>query len=104
VSIFCEFVAEFELGSIEPVQYELTYVNHIPQGDCWESPFDLSGLFVAFNNVATKGEFLSDIEGVDWTTTHMHCELFDDTIIFRILRVIVFLSPIVQKTISLHLN
>lgn len=69
VKIFCDFVSELDLGSIEPLQYELTYVNHIPHGDCWESPSDLSKLFVAFNKASTKGEFLREVEGVDWTTT-----------------------------------
>ncbi|HEY9785705.1 MAG TPA: TIGR04255 family protein [Candidatus Obscuribacterales bacterium] len=66
---FRAFIAEKELGSIEPLQYELTYVNHIPQGDCWESATDLSHLLVAFNNRVCNGQFLPAVEGLDWTTT-----------------------------------
>jgi uncharacterized protein (TIGR04255 family) len=69
VRTFSEFLTKNELGEIEPLQYELTYVNHIPQGDCWNSATDLSQLFVAFNNRVCNGQFLPDVEGLDWTTT-----------------------------------
>lgn len=66
---FATFVSESNLGAIEPLQYELTYVNHIPQGECWESPSDLSQLLVAFNGKVSSGRFLPGVDGLDWTTT-----------------------------------
>lgn len=69
VQTFSEFLAKNDLGELEPLQYELTYVNHIPQGDCWESASDLSQLFVAFNKSVSNSQFLPGVEGLDWTTT-----------------------------------
>jgi uncharacterized protein (TIGR04255 family) len=69
IRTFSEFLAKHDLGEIEPIQFELTYVNHIPQGDCWESASDLSQLFVAFNKQVCHQQFLPDVEGLNWTTT-----------------------------------
>lgn len=42
---FCE---DANLGKILPNQWEITYVNHIPQGELWESGTDWSKLFPGF--------------------------------------------------------
>lgn len=46
---FCRFVAEANLGEVVPNQWELTYIDSIPQGSLWTTPADwhdvLPGLF-----------------------------------------------------------
>jgi uncharacterized protein (TIGR04255 family) len=42
---FESFLADNQLGAIEPLQYEMTYVNHIPEGEGWESLGDIRSLF-----------------------------------------------------------
>jgi len=46
---FCRFVAEAKLGEVVPNQWELTYIDSIPQGALWNTPADwhevLPGLF-----------------------------------------------------------
>jgi uncharacterized protein (TIGR04255 family) len=37
---FEQFVATEDLGTFQPNQWEITYVNHIPQGTVWDSPAD----------------------------------------------------------------
>lgn len=37
---FIEFVRQESVGDFRPNQWELTYVNHIPQGSVWNSPSD----------------------------------------------------------------
>ncbi|MDZ4836571.1 MAG: TIGR04255 family protein [Candidatus Melainabacteria bacterium] len=69
IRTFSEFLEKHALGEIEPLQFELTYVNHIPQGDGWESASDLSQLFVAFNKQVCHEQFLPEVEGLNWTTT-----------------------------------
>lgn len=42
---FQRFVVEEELGEIEPNQWEVTYVNHIPKGSVWNEPDDWATIF-----------------------------------------------------------
>jgi uncharacterized protein (TIGR04255 family) len=44
---FAKFVEENALGQLQPEQFELTYINHIPMGEAW-------------NGLATVGEVLPD--------------------------------------------
>jgi uncharacterized protein (TIGR04255 family) len=45
LGLFEQFLAQYDLGEILPVQYEMTYVNHIRQGDGWENLSELSRVF-----------------------------------------------------------
>ena len=45
---FVEFLAENQLGDIEPLQYEMTYVNHIVQGEGWNTIEDIGNIFPDF--------------------------------------------------------
>lgn len=38
---FESFLEETALGRVEPLQYELTYINHIPHGEGWDTLGDL---------------------------------------------------------------
>lgn len=42
---FRRFVADQELGTIAPSQFDVTYVNHIPKGELWESLVDWKQIF-----------------------------------------------------------
>lgn len=66
---FNDFLDGKQLSSIEPIQYELTYVNHIPKGQNWESLSDIGGVLVAFTDRISSGKFLPSTEGIDWTAT-----------------------------------
>ncbi len=46
---FLEFVDEHELGTVEPAQCEVTYVNHLPSGLGWQSPADLSNVIAPWS-------------------------------------------------------
>jgi hypothetical protein len=37
---FTEFLAQRNLGDFRPGQWEVTYLNHIPQGTVWSTPDD----------------------------------------------------------------
>lgn len=39
---FSEFVNDENVGRVKPNQWEITYVNHIPQGTVWKAPEDWS--------------------------------------------------------------
>ena len=35
LEVFRGFIGDLGLGELKPLQYELTYVNHLPQGEGW---------------------------------------------------------------------
>ncbi len=65
---FESFLRENNIGTIEPLQYELTYVNHILKDEGWSSLRDLGNVFPDFQ-WRTKGKrFLVEYEGINWAT------------------------------------
>jgi len=61
-----EFFKEFELGELNPIEYELSYINHIPKGQESETADDLSAIFSDFVWGHTAGRFLPTPEKVAW--------------------------------------
>ncbi|MEE8553791.1 MAG: TIGR04255 family protein [Desulfobacterales bacterium] len=66
VNIIEGFYEEYKLGSIEPIEYELTYINHIPKGQGWESIEDLPRVFSNLNWAQIEGQFLPRPDGTAW--------------------------------------
>ncbi|GAN32695.1 MAG: TIGR04255 family protein [Candidatus Brocadia sp. AMX2] len=62
------FFGEFELGELKPIEYELSYINHIPKGQGWNTINDLPGIFLDFVWKQTKARFLTNPEKVAWQT------------------------------------
>ena len=54
---FREFVRAQAIGEIEVLQAEVTYVNHLPIGEGWESVSDLPSVFPEWSGM-TSGDFL----------------------------------------------
>lgn len=67
---FENFLSEFKIGKIEPLEYELTYVNHIPSGDCWNSLDDLSGVLKSFKGKTWQTNKLKELRGFNWTSNY----------------------------------
>lgn len=42
---FERFVRKFSLGELEPIQWEVTYLNHIPKETVWSTPEDWASVF-----------------------------------------------------------
>jgi len=66
---FTRFLEENRLGSVDPLQYELTYVNHIFQGEGWNTNADVGRIFADFVWRAQDNRFLPSPEGIHWRTT-----------------------------------
>ena len=66
---FAEFIAEHQLGEIRPLQFELTYVNHIPQGEGWNSMADIGKLFPDFSWRDISSRHLPPLENIDWNSS-----------------------------------
>jgi uncharacterized protein (TIGR04255 family) len=48
LSVFEKFLEAANLGSVNPEQCELTYINHIPKGEGWETVSDVIKIFRDF--------------------------------------------------------
>jgi len=63
--LFTSFVKELNLGTLEPDQYELTYVNHISRGEGWVNLTDIENVFPEFQCRAGD-RFLPEPENIAW--------------------------------------
>ena len=68
LGLFQDFLEDNKLGVIEPLQYEMTYINHIPQGEGWEDLGEIGKVFPDFAFRAEKARFLPAPFGVNWRT------------------------------------
>ena len=61
-SVFCDL----ELGELNPIEYELSYTNHIPKGQGWDTIDDFSKIFSDFVWKQANERFLPNPEKVAW--------------------------------------
>ena len=61
-----KFVAELGLGVIQPVVYEMTYINHMAQGAGWETIDDLPKVFRDFSWTKDENRYLPRPANVSW--------------------------------------
>ncbi|MBN1931045.1 MAG: TIGR04255 family protein [Desulfobacterales bacterium] len=61
-----EFFNEFDLGELKTIEYELSYINHIPKGQGWDTPDDLPKIFSDFVWTQKRTRFLSNPEKIAW--------------------------------------
>jgi uncharacterized protein (TIGR04255 family) len=66
---FVEFLEENNLGTVTPLQYELTYINHIIQGEGWETISDVGKVFPHFSWQTSKNNFLPSPDSINWQTS-----------------------------------
>lgn len=65
---FDAFLMEADLEQVEPIQYELTYVNQIPQGHAWTSLGELGKVFPDVGWSDNPSRFLAAPKNVSWVT------------------------------------
>jgi uncharacterized protein (TIGR04255 family) len=65
---FDDFLTEASLGQVQPLQYELTYVNQIPQGQVWSTLEDIGKVFPDIIWKASSSRFLAHPQSIHWTT------------------------------------
>jgi uncharacterized protein (TIGR04255 family) len=66
---FMEFLDANNLGVITPLQYELTYINHIMQGEGWGIISDVGKVFPNFIWHADESTLLPEPESFNWQTS-----------------------------------
>jgi len=68
LALFQSFLAEADLGGIQPLQYEMTYVNIIPQGEAWDDTSELGRVFPDFIWRVNDKRFLAKPDAFVWRT------------------------------------
>ena len=63
---FREFVAEHNLGDIEVVDFELTYINHIPEQEGWGLPEQLDRVIGQLEWHESNYRFLPRPSAINW--------------------------------------
>ncbi len=63
---FNNFLVEAELGEIQPLKYELTYVNQIPQGEAWLKFEDIGKIFPDVGWRISHERFLTGPQNISW--------------------------------------
>jgi uncharacterized protein (TIGR04255 family) len=66
---FLEFLNEHQIGAVKSLQYELTYVNHIPAGTGWNTTADIGKVFPDITWRTEEARFLPLPEAVNWRTS-----------------------------------
>lgn len=69
LTTFQNFLHENTLGALEPIQYEMTYVNHVHRDEGWVLNQDVGNVFADFVWRASPDRFLPCPEGMNWRTT-----------------------------------
>jgi len=68
VNIFLGFLKDLNLNLPVPLEYDLTYINHIPQGQGWESIDDLKNVLKDFSWAHIPNRFLPKPVNLSWQT------------------------------------
>lgn len=64
---FCRFIGEAKLGEVVPNQWELTYIDSIPQGTLWTTPADWHELLPGlFSSRGSPGRVRLESFGGEW--------------------------------------
>jgi len=63
-----KFFSEFDLGVLKPIEYDLSYINHIPKGQGWNTIDDLPRIFTDFFWKKNKKRFLPNPQQIAWET------------------------------------
>lgn len=67
---FLDFIKHENIGEFKPNHWELTYVNHLYQGECWESMADLPDVFACWSGESSE-KYLPVPENVAIKVTHV---------------------------------
>ena len=71
LATFKGFVDELSLGSLTTDQFELSYINHIPIGDGWNSHGEIGAVLPDFGWRINQGRFLPPAEVFNWRTSFL---------------------------------
>ena len=68
-SRFCLTIEKLDVGSVQPLQYELTYIDQLMYGESWNSIYDVGKIFNMFNDSFESEHFWEGAESLNFRTT-----------------------------------
>ena len=68
LSLFQEFLGEENLENLVTKEYELTYIDLIPQGQGWENLNDLEEVFPNLLSLTRQGILSTNVRVINWQT------------------------------------
>jgi len=66
LNTFQKFLREFDLGELKIIEFDLSYINHIPKGQGWNIIKEIDNIFSDFVWKQNPGRFLPDPVNVAW--------------------------------------
>ncbi len=66
---FEQFLKDNDFGGIQPLQYEMTYINHIYQGKGWENISQIGKIFPDFSFRVNDDRYLPMPDRINWRTS-----------------------------------
>ena len=70
-STFQQFLQDTNLGTVTPLQYELTYVNLILKDEGWQTISEIGQVFPDFSWRTSSSRFLPTPEAINWRTSFL---------------------------------
>jgi uncharacterized protein (TIGR04255 family) len=61
---FCQIIKDMGIGEVTPLQYELTYIDQIRQGEGWNTLNDIGKIYNLFANSQNSDSFWSGVESL----------------------------------------
>ena len=65
-SIFQDFLTSEQIGTIAPIQFELTYFDHILENEGWTSLNDLGNIFPNFDSQRNEHKLPEAVRDISW--------------------------------------
>ncbi len=76
---FCKIMRDMKIGEVTPLQYELTYIDQIRQGDGWDRLNDIGKIYNLFVDFQNSDSFWSETESLmlrtSFTLPNLHSRL-----------------------------
>ena len=72
---FCQIMKNMEIGEIIPLQYELTYIDQLRQGDGWNTLDELNKIYNMFVDFQESDSFWSNAESFSLRTSFTLADL-----------------------------
>lgn len=70
LSLFQDFLVAENLGNLNAIEYELTYIDLIPQGQGWKNFDDLEKVFPTFLSITRQDMLSIDVRSINWQTIY----------------------------------
>lgn len=66
---FCQTITNLGVGSVKPLQYELTYIDQLIEGEGWNTLNDLARVYNIFLDSQESSSFWSGVESMNLLTS-----------------------------------